>query len=173
MSQCTPCENIGVCNDSPLSITGNVVGILTFINAIPVTVAIYTSRLKSAGYGQEQLKASAYANVKRFEQMRSRYDSEGRAISTMDPDLADLMQFGVEEGRRAMISIARGIKFDPGSGRSSRLRQRGRYVPSQAQLTEQRQKLEVAVSLVSTLLDEVSQEYEIDQWLHTSRHMIY
>lgn len=170
MSQCTPCENIGYCEDSELSTTGSLLRIITFVYVILATVNILILRFRSADHERAQLMNSISAKLRCFRQMESQIEKRLN-VSTVDPDLRDLMRSQLVEGARVMDSLHNGIRFDAGWGRASRLKQRGKFVLNQEQLKELLQKIDAALSDLSALLGEASQEYEIHIHFDISCHM--
>ncbi|KAF8847882.1 hypothetical protein BDZ45DRAFT_754427 [Acephala macrosclerotiorum] len=45
---CVSCQDVLSCGDSPLSITGNVIGILTFVGAILISTQVYLNSIRNA-----------------------------------------------------------------------------------------------------------------------------
>jgi hypothetical protein len=45
---CVSCQDFLSCNDSPLSVTGNVIGILTFASAILIGMQVYVNAMRNA-----------------------------------------------------------------------------------------------------------------------------
>jgi hypothetical protein len=46
---CTACQDVLSCGDSPFSITGNVIGILTFAAALLISIQVYVNLMRSVG----------------------------------------------------------------------------------------------------------------------------
>ena len=179
MSQCPPCNPSLDCKDSSLSTAGNIIGskcfrsysvkhsrfvksstVLTFAYAILATAWIYLARLRSADVEQRKLLDMAYANYVRWKLMVNEYEDVQKASSgDVSTDFRDLLQHRFNTGGEAMHRLNAALDYDPYSGRSTRTRQKGKFVLGQSQLNELLQAADAATNDVSALLDGITQEY--------------
>lgn len=100
---------------------------------------------------------SVYAKMKRFKWMELRFS---RGLDMMDDDIMHLVRLRLTQGVDAIHSLDAGIRIDPGTRRLSRLKNRGKFVLKEAKLKELVQKIDDSLGDLSTLLNEISQEYE-------------
>jgi hypothetical protein len=170
MSQCTPCEQVLSCGDSNLSIAGNVIGMMTFAYALLATIYIYVSRIRTADVEQRKLMDSAYANYVRWKLMVNEYEDIRKASGEVSTDFRDLLKHRFETGGEAMHRLDMALDYDPYSGRSTRTRQKGKFVLSQSQLKELLQAVEAAANDVAVLLDGITQEYGNPTFLEGLSH---
>lgn len=159
MAQCTPCEQVLSCGDSNLSVAGNVIGMMTFAYALLATIYIYVSRIRTADVEQRKLIDSAHANYVRWKLMVNEYEDIRKASGEVSPDFRDLLRHRFETGGEAMHRLDMALDYDPYSGRSTRTRQKGKFVLGQGQLKELLQSVEAAANDVTILLDGITQEY--------------
>lgn len=155
---CVPCEQALSCDDSPLSITGNVVGILTFAVALVLGAQAYFNSLRSA-------RMDIYETVREMRGWRERLQYLDRTLSDrtqVHQDTEDVQSLM----KRARDSAMKCVDFhnqlemtlrDVGEKRDKFWR--SRYLVRESQIRELRYKAEKAIQDFDKAANDVFARY--------------
>ncbi|KAI0384270.1 hypothetical protein F5Y04DRAFT_249405 [Hypomontagnella monticulosa] len=152
---CVSCEGVLSCEDSPLSVTGNIVGILTFVSAILISAQVYFNSMRNADRNIRDLMAtfeSRYDELVRLERkLRSSHidgSSSGKFHHTLDGVCATIYE------AKALL----GQLCDEWSSRRRRMLTRAKFVLREDIIREGMEKTETGIEILRGLADDVPTE---------------
>lgn len=79
-SGCVACEARLSCDDSPLSITGNIIGILTFAGAIAISIQVYFNAMRNADQHMEEMMYTFESRVREVDLLRRKLEEKSEHI---------------------------------------------------------------------------------------------
>ena len=91
-SASTACQHVLSCSDSPLSITGNVIGILTFAGALMISIQIYMNSMRNADRNIFEMTETFRSRV---DEVQYLYGKVQRRGSCLDGELAQRVGYAM------------------------------------------------------------------------------
>jgi hypothetical protein len=88
-STCVPCEKILFCEDGPLSTTSNILGILTFMSALIISIQVYVNSIRHADRQMLELESTFESRVHEVRSLSRKIELRADAV---DGRLAQRLQ---------------------------------------------------------------------------------
>jgi hypothetical protein len=151
---CVSCQEVLSCNDSPLSVTGNIIGILTFAGAILISIQVYVNAMRNAERNMFEMTdtfRSRLGEADRFvRKLQEQSDSGNREQNYLIHQAQDQVRFELQRAEDLLHQL------DPSryDGRN-RMWARARFVLREDMLKEGLEKTEKAVTSLKEVANEV------------------
>ena len=118
-STCISCQERLFCADSALSITGNVIGILTFVGAAMISIQIYLSSMRNAKWDIHLMSRRLELRLAEVQHLQDLLDDNSGVI-------CEMLSPGLQKANATLKDLEhRLLQIDRGSGEK-----RGRYLKS-------------------------------------------
>ena len=79
ISTCVSCQDVLSCEDSPLSVTGNIIGILTFAGALMISIQVYVNAMMNADRNMFEITNTFRSRVDEVESLKHKLqENSGR-----------------------------------------------------------------------------------------------
>ena len=150
---CTACQDVLSCGDSPLSITGNVIGILTFAAALLISIQVYVNSMRNADRNILELTETFRSRV---DEVRYLDDKLQRRRTGLNDELAQRVSYAMQQAEvpfgeaGALLRRLDGSRYDG----SRRLWARAQFVLREDLLKQGLQKTENAMGTLREIANE-------------------
>jgi hypothetical protein len=152
---CVSCQESLSCDDSPLSVTGNIIGILTFAGAIAISIQVYFNAMKNA---DRQIFEMMYTFRSRLEEVKLLRDKlEKKSMHTLNGAQGE--RLNSEMDRVAVLFAEADHRFsqlnDRRYNRTGRLLNRAKFVVKENLIKDGLEKIEKAMEVLKQVANDV------------------
>lgn len=152
---CISCQNPLSCNDSGLSVTGNIFGILTFATTLLMTIGIYNNLFKNARSRSQDLAMNLASLAAEFNNLHRRFEG---VESEIDNELFRRLEFAMNQVNEP-LNYANVLfsKFDMDCGYTKRSRYFAgvKYIMAEDRIMEAMNKVEKKMNTLREVKSDV------------------
>ncbi|KAN0099846.1 hypothetical protein V8E51_013621 [Hyaloscypha variabilis] len=158
---CVSCQEILSCGDSPLSVTGNVIGILTFAGALIISIQVYINSIRNADRRMCDMTDTLRSRVHEVQHLNDKLQGQSSCI---DEDLRGRLGWAIHRVN-VPLREAEDVLHRLACDRDYRKRQlliRARFVFAEDIVREGLEKTEKAMETLKDVADDVFSEVVLE-----------
>jgi hypothetical protein len=151
---CVSCKENLSCGDSPLSITGNVIGILTFVSAIIIALQVYVDSMRNA---ESKLKEMEDTLRLQYDKVNSLVTKLRVQSKNLDDDLKTRLMLALGRVQQPLVraSDLLGEVTDIQHQRKNRVWRRAKFIIREDMIKEGIEKIDKAMQPMNEVASEI------------------
>ncbi|PVH68876.1 hypothetical protein DL98DRAFT_599142 [Cadophora sp. DSE1049] len=162
---CVSCQDVISCSDSPLSVTGNVIGILTFVGAFLVTVQVYFNSMRNAERNIHEMTETLHSRIGEVRHLEKKVKGSRAEIDDAHRERIESALNQVHEPMESVYRLLERIDEGRYDGKR-RLWLRAQFILREDLIKEGLEKSEKAMGLLREAANDVLTSVESEPTRH-------